>query len=45
MNNLFKMVDRPEHNSNDNDCMCPGCIQVLANLAEEMAEPIKKEKQ
>ena len=42
--NRFENVKHPLHDPNDNDCICPGCFEVLMKIADEFVKEHKKKK-
>ena len=39
----FDKVTDPTHLKGDDDCMCMGCIEILTELARDMAKKIRSE--
>lgn len=39
----FSKVNHKDHNPNDNDCICEGCMEVLLKLAIEVGKRLLDE--
>lgn len=38
----FSKVSHPDHDKDDNDCICAGCMEILHRLSAEMAKRMFK---
>lgn len=40
---LFNKVRHRDHKPNDNDCVCPGCVEICDKIADKMYKNMKSE--